>query len=93
MSKLIDQIKDFANNYIEDKSNYIKASKMVPSWTKIVEELPKLFKLAGGISDNYKIKGSIGLGVMTKIPWIGFFDKALYQHKLAITWCFFLKLT
>lgn len=75
MPNLIEQIKDFAENYLQEKAQNVTAKKTVPSWTKLVDEIPRTFRRSARLPGSYKVEGSIGKGNITEIPWICFFDK------------------
>jgi 5-methylcytosine-specific restriction protein A len=77
MEKIAALMNYVSKNYLAEKEAYSKAMKTVPSWSKIVDELPHEFKIFLGLPSTFKVAGSIGQGRMTEIPWVCFFDKEI----------------
>lgn len=75
MGSLVNLIEDFSGGFLSDKSVYVKATKAVPSWGKLVDEIPDEFVNFLSLPDSLKVVGSIGKGNITEIPWVCFFDK------------------
>jgi len=75
MEKITALMDHVSKNYLTEKAAYSKAMKIVPSWRKVVDELPHEFKVLLGLPSTFKVAGSIGQGRMTEIPWVCFFDK------------------
>lgn len=61
--------------YLVEKSVSRIVSKTSNSYEIVVNQLPKIFSEIGNIPNEIIIKGSIGKGVITYIPWICFFDR------------------
>jgi 5-methylcytosine-specific restriction protein A len=74
VSKLIEQLIDFSKNYLDEKKFFQKASKAVPAWSKLVQEIPLSFQSLLKLPENYKIVGSIGKGNITDVPWLCVLD-------------------
>jgi 5-methylcytosine-specific restriction protein A len=74
MPKIAELIHDISRNYLSEKSTYIKATKTVPSWRKIVDVIPVKFVEFLSLPETFKVAGSIGKGNITEIPWVCFFD-------------------
>jgi 5-methylcytosine-specific restriction protein A len=71
---VIDLIEEFSRNYLSEKSNFVKATKTVPSWSKLIDVIPAQLKAFLKLPGSFKVVGSIGKGNITEIPWICFFD-------------------
>jgi len=83
MGEVFSKLSEFSESYLDDKNEYRIASKKVPSWKMLVDDLPELLRNLFGLSDRYLVKGSIGQGNMTEIPWICFFDKEITRSAQA----------
>jgi len=79
MSSLIEHLVEFSEHYLSDKLSYGVAARTVPSWGRLVDTIPKVFREQANISYKYKIQGSIGRGNITEIPWLCIFDKEITQ--------------
>ena len=74
MPEIAKLIYDVSESYLSEKAAYIKATKTVPSWQKIVDVIPNTFVDFLSLPETFKVVGSIGKGNITEIPWVCFFD-------------------
>jgi 5-methylcytosine-specific restriction protein A len=74
IQKLLEKV---LHNYLSEKFEYKKAKKTVPLYKTVVQDLPRYFQDLGNISNEIKIEGSIGKGMITYTPWLCFFDKEI----------------
>lgn len=77
MSNTVELIEDFSKDYLSEKSTYVKATKTVPSWSKLVDIIPVKLSEFFSLPKTFKVVGSIGKGNITEIPWICFFDTSI----------------
>ncbi|WP_211828652.1 MrcB family domain-containing protein [Kistimonas asteriae] len=77
MPSIVELIEDFSKSYLSEKTTYIKATKAVPSWSKLVDVIPVEFVEFLSLPKTFKVVGSIGKGIITEIPWVCFFDTAI----------------
>lgn len=75
MQQLVEQLKTFANNFLDDKQVHEKASKNNPSWNRLVELLPIDIAAKAHLGNAYLVEGSIGAGNLAEVPWICIFDR------------------
>lgn len=77
MTRIMDLLQAVSDHYLDERQNLKQASKSVPSWAIVVDELPSHFRRAAYLGDRYRVKGSIGVMNFAEIPWICFFDRAI----------------
>lgn len=65
---------EFVNSFLDEKHN-INISKYENSYNLLVNELPRIIKEKTNLNDtSYSIKGSIGQGRRSEIPWLAIFN-------------------
>lgn len=69
-------------NYLADKAHYTsiqgeKKLSELPTYTKLVKELPAKFKIASSLNDDYLFEGSTGKGNIAAVPHLCIFDTTI----------------
>lgn len=73
-SLLADTIKEAKEAYMADKEK--EFSKECKSWKIFTEEIPNQIKCKLDLyKEKYEVKGSIGKGGFSDVPWVGIFNK------------------
>lgn len=71
MNEISSNIQTFASNYLEYKSSDFGLTEDVRILT---DRVPNILYRRLGLSDMYKIKGSVGVGAWSEIPWVAILD-------------------
>jgi hypothetical protein len=75
-------LEKFLNAYKIDKSNSSKATKSLESSKLITQQLPNEIYQEANLLSKYLIKGSLGKGIISDVPWICVFDQDLTKSDI-----------